>query len=188
MCQTCLKEFSRRVGVKGPPKGKELASVRPVVIRKHAYWQFLPDELISLFSLPELPDNLPSVKARQKGPLPCPHLAGLACQPQPQADLQAWHLGQEPHPSAGTQTLPPFPSAWGEVTRRGLPLSGSLKLVTGMRPSIPWEQTTEKRPGILEPEGSLVHVCLTLAEQKGGLSLNHIIESTETGAGEKAQL
>lgn len=51
---------------------------RLVVAGKHSYWHFLPDELISPFFLPELLDNLPSVKSRQKGSLPCSDLAGSA--------------------------------------------------------------------------------------------------------------
>lgn len=44
-------------------------------------WQLLLDKLISPYFLPELQDNLPSVKSKLKGPFPCFDLAGWLCQP-----------------------------------------------------------------------------------------------------------
>ena len=94
---------------------------------KHAYWQFLPDKLISPFFLPELLDNLPSVKARQKGPLPCSDLAvparqahGLrqACRPS------ICIIG--PPPSASTDPFSSPWGPWGSIRNTSLPLSGKV--------------------------------------------------------------
>ena len=84
-----LEEGPGKCCGRGSYKGHNCILGRLVVTSKHAYWQFLPDKLISPFFLPELLDNLPSVKARQKGPLPC---SDLAVPTRPPADLQAWHL------------------------------------------------------------------------------------------------
>lgn len=116
-----------------PCKGRGWLLGRLVVTRKHAYWQFLPDELISPFILPELPDNLPSVKFRQKGPLPCPDLAALLASPLLHADLKAWHLGQKLHPQPATAPCPSPPGLGADQQREPSSLWKNLRLGTG-----PW--------------------------------------------------
>ena len=111
-----------------------------MVTSKHAYWQFLPDKLISPFFLPELLDNLPSVKARQKGPLPCSDLAVPA--------RQAHSLWQTCRPSicmimpppSGTDPFPSPWGPWGSIRNTSLPLLWkSLRLGTGPWPLVPRE-------------------------------------------------
>ena len=112
---------------RGSYKGRNCILGRLVVTSKHAYWQFLPDKLISPFFLPELLDNLPSVKARQKGPLPCSDLAvparqahGLrqACRPS------ICIIG--PPPSASTDPFSSPWGPWGSIRNTSLPLSGKV--------------------------------------------------------------
>lgn len=109
----------------GPCEGRNWLLGRLVVAGKHAYWQFLPDELISPFILPELPDNLPSVKFRQKGPLPCPDLAGSACQPTAPGRPEGLAFGSGASPSASMAPAP-LHRVWGRISHRSLPFSGRV--------------------------------------------------------------
>lgn len=107
-------------------QGKKLASGRIAATHKHAYWQFLPDELISPFILPELPDNLPSVKSRQKDPTLALTWLALLASPLPQADLQAWHLCQKPLSPAKAASCPsPLGPGGGSAAGTFLPLKES---------------------------------------------------------------
>ena len=120
---------------------------RLVVAGKHSYWHFLPDELISPFFLPELLDNLPSVKSRQKGSLPCPDLAG-----------PAWAFGSGASILSQLCPLPLFTGSGGvSGAEASLPLEESE---AGHQPlafsSLATSQN--KSPGILGPKESLVRV------------------------------
>lgn len=79
---------------------------RLLVTRKHASWQCLPDELIGPCVLPGLPDNLPSVEGRQRGPLPCP-----ACQPPAPRGPEGLAFGWGASPSASTALCPSLPGS-----------------------------------------------------------------------------
>lgn len=137
----------------GGPPAREGAGFlgRLVVTCKHAYWQFLPDELISPFILPEQPDNLPSVKFRQKRPLPCPDLAGPACQPTAAGRPAGLAFG------SGASTLSrhcSYASPLGlreDQQQEPSSLWKSLGLGTGPWPLVPCKHARIKNPRILRP-------------------------------------
>lgn len=149
----------------GPFEGRNWLLGRPVVTHKHAYWQFLPDELISPFILPEQPDNLPSVKFRQRDPSLVLTWLALLASLLLQADLQAWHLGQEPHPQPALPLAPPL-GLGEDQQQEPSSLWKSLRLGTGSWPLVPWKHARIKSPGILRPKKSLIHVgvCWILSE------------------------
>lgn len=113
--------------------------------RKHASWQFLPDELIGLSFRPSRQTICPLLGS-DKGTPPCPGLAALPASPLLHADLKAWHLGQKPRP----QPALPLPSPGLGVEQRPEPSSPWRARRLGAGPW-PWFLGNTPESGALEP-------------------------------------
>lgn len=154
-----------------------------MVTRKHASWQFLPDELISLSFCPSRQTICLLLSSDKRDPslaltwLPC-----LPASPLLHADLKAWHVGQKPQPQPALPLpLSPGPGG-GSAAAALLPLE---EPEAGHRPwaLVPWKHARIKSPGTLRPERTLTHVgvcgILSELEPRPWLSRLHPKETPE---------